>query len=124
MRWYVSRNGETVGPVEESQLAAWVSGGMSDASVRDDAGGPWTPVSSSPFASLLRRPPQQPPPPPAGASAALAIFGVLTGLGGCAGVTAGCTQMSPNATYAGFTAMVVGFALLALGRVLEKQARR
>ena len=50
MRWYVSRNGETAGPVEEAQLFEWVRGGMRDGMVRDEAGGPWTPLEQSPFA--------------------------------------------------------------------------
>lgn len=50
MRWYVSRQGETVGPVEPAQVTEWVRGGMTDAMVRDDAGGPWTAVLQSPFA--------------------------------------------------------------------------
>jgi len=53
MRWYVSRNGETVGPVEEHEVAEWVRGGMRDASVRDEHGGAWMPVAASPFASIL-----------------------------------------------------------------------
>ena len=55
MRWYVSRNGETVGPVEEADVANWVRAGMHDAMLRDEAGGPWTPVSQSPFGALLPR---------------------------------------------------------------------
>lgn len=60
MRWYVSRNGETVGPVEEAQVAEWVRGGMHDAVVRDDAGGHWTPIAHSPFGAGLV--PAQPTP--------------------------------------------------------------
>lgn len=57
----MSRNGETVGPVEESQIVMWVQGGVSDGMVRDEAGGPWTPVSESPFAHF-RSPAQLPQP--------------------------------------------------------------
>jgi hypothetical protein len=64
MRWYVSRNGETVGPVEEPLVVAWVQAGMWDAMIRDEAGGHWVPVSHSPFAPLWR------PAPPAPASVA------------------------------------------------------
>jgi len=53
MRWYVSRNGESSGPVEEAQVAEWVRGGMVDAMLRDEAGGNWMRVGQSPFAQLL-----------------------------------------------------------------------
>ena len=56
MRWYVSRGGETVGPVEESQVAEWVRGGMWDAQLRGEHGGDWQPVHKSPFAGLLPTP--------------------------------------------------------------------
>ena len=56
MRWYVSRAGETQGPVEEGQVVAWVRAGMSDGMVRDEAGGPWTPLAQSPFGAHLPRP--------------------------------------------------------------------
>src|SRR5687767_8421793 len=54
MRWYVSRNGETVGPVEEAELADWARTGQlgGGAFIRDEAGGTWTPIEHSPFASL------------------------------------------------------------------------
>ncbi len=55
MRWYVSRNGETVGPVEEREVAEWFHDGMRDGMVRDEAGGPWTPIMQSPFA-LIKKP--------------------------------------------------------------------
>jgi len=55
MRWYVSRNGETTGPVEGSAIAQWGSEGLivPGMFVRDEAGGNWTPVEQSPFASLI-----------------------------------------------------------------------
>ena len=53
MRWFVMRNGETQGPVDEAQLAGWIRGGMRDASVRDESGGSWMPLAQSPFASLV-----------------------------------------------------------------------
>jgi hypothetical protein len=56
MRWYVSRNGETVGPVDDAQVAQWVSAGMVDAQLRDEAGGPWTWVPQSPFAAFVPAP--------------------------------------------------------------------
>ncbi len=76
MRWFVSRNGQTTGPVEESEVAAWVRGGMADASVRDEAGGNWMPIQASPFAGLL-------PPDPAAKTRqvnAVIILLVLVGL--------------------------------------------
>jgi hypothetical protein len=50
MRWYVSKNGETTGPVEEAQIVEWVKAGLRDAMVRDEAGGQWTALTQSPFA--------------------------------------------------------------------------
>jgi hypothetical protein len=64
MRWYVSRNGETVGPVEEPQVVAWVQAGMWDAMIRDEAGGQWVPISHSPFAPQWRPAPPAPAPVP------------------------------------------------------------
>lgn len=61
MRWYVSRAGETVGPVDEAQVTAWVRGGMHDAMVRDEGGGPWTPVRQSPFWVQQRQEPAHNP---------------------------------------------------------------
>jgi hypothetical protein len=50
MRWYVSKNAETSGPVDEKQVVEWVQAGLRDCMVRDEAGGPWTPLALSPFA--------------------------------------------------------------------------
>jgi hypothetical protein len=50
LRWYVSRNGETVGPVEEDLVTAWVLNGMWDGFVRNELGGPWIAIGESPFA--------------------------------------------------------------------------
>jgi hypothetical protein len=64
MRWYVSRNGETHGPLDEAQVVHWFRGGMHDAMVRDEAGGPWTPILQSPIAgahALARLQPVQVP---------------------------------------------------------------
>jgi hypothetical protein len=57
MRWYVNRSGETVGPVDETQVAEWVRGGMTNATVKSEAGGPWFPISGSPFAGFAPTPP-------------------------------------------------------------------
>lgn len=53
MRWYVSSNGETVGPVEDQQVAAWVVRGMTDAMVRDELSGQWMQLRQSPFGAIL-----------------------------------------------------------------------
>ncbi len=53
MRWYVSRNGETRGPVDEAAVVEWIRGGMTDAMVRDEAGGNWVALRDSPFAMLV-----------------------------------------------------------------------
>lgn len=49
MKWYVNRNGETVGPIESKQVDQWIKDGMTDAWVMSDAGGNWMPVKQSPF---------------------------------------------------------------------------
>src|SRR5690606_33849021 len=56
MRWYVSRNGETTGPVDGGKLAEWGRDGLivPGMYVRDDeAGSNWMPVEQSPFAGLV-----------------------------------------------------------------------
>lgn len=53
MRWYFSRNGETVGPLEESALVDQVRAGVHAGMVRDEAGGPWTPIEHSPFGHFI-----------------------------------------------------------------------
>lgn len=50
MRWYVSRNGETVGPVDEGTIVVWVRGGMTDAQIQPETGGPWRHVMQAEFA--------------------------------------------------------------------------
>jgi len=59
MRWYLSRGGETVGPVDEAQIAEWVRMGVRDGMVRDEAGGPWTPLAQSPFVAALPTQPKK-----------------------------------------------------------------
>lgn len=55
MRWYVSRNGETLGPVDEAEIRKWAQEGMVVPGMffRDEAGSAWTPVEQSPFAALM-----------------------------------------------------------------------
>ncbi len=121
MRWFVSRNGQTSGPVDEAEVAAWVRGGMADASVRDEMGGNWMPVAQSPFASLV---PRLQPPSARQASNAVPAFvalGSILTLGGCVGMVDGCIASGNRATelYAGFGAMSVGFVLFVVGRVIS-----
>jgi hypothetical protein len=49
VRWYVSRNGETLGPVDAAQVVIWIREGMSEGQVRPETGGPWIALSDSPF---------------------------------------------------------------------------
>jgi hypothetical protein len=56
MRWYVSRNGETTGPVEEGQVVAWIQGGMRDGVVLPEEGQAWLPLSESPFVAIIAKP--------------------------------------------------------------------
>jgi GYF domain 2/LITAF-like zinc ribbon domain len=53
MRWYVTTNGETVGPIEGEVLAAWAREGrlVPGTHVRDEAASVWVPVEQSPFAA-------------------------------------------------------------------------
>jgi hypothetical protein len=57
MRWYVSRNGQTVGPVDEAEIRNWPPGSLIGAHLRDEAGGAWTPAEHSPFAAYVLPPP-------------------------------------------------------------------
>jgi hypothetical protein len=71
MQWYVSHQGETIGPHEGQVLHAkiqqMVGGGQSlaGAYVREEAGS-WMPIEQSPFASALQAPvlPAKPARPP------------------------------------------------------------
>lgn len=56
MRWYVTKSGETTGPVDESQITEWVRAGLRGCMVRDDAGGAWMPLDESPFAPTTSKP--------------------------------------------------------------------
>lgn len=55
MRWYVSTDGQTTGPHEEAEMKRLIDKGQATQAshVRDDAGGPWSPIVQSPFASLF-----------------------------------------------------------------------
>jgi hypothetical protein len=50
--WFVSERGETVGPWPEADVLTAIERGRFTigAVVRDNAGGQWTPIGSSPFA--------------------------------------------------------------------------
>lgn len=62
MQWFITMNGETVGPHEGPALYAKIqemaaSGqSLATAHVRDDAGSVWMPIQQSPFASALAAP--------------------------------------------------------------------
>jgi len=49
MRWYVQRHGQTVGPVDDSQVAQWVRQGMTDAWICPEGGQQWVPIAQTPF---------------------------------------------------------------------------
>ncbi len=53
MAWYVSRNGETMGPVDGELVRAWAKNGYHDMYVRDDSGGNWMPIAQSPFSQFV-----------------------------------------------------------------------
>jgi hypothetical protein len=52
VEWFVSEEGETVGPWTEADVVKAIDRGLFTiaAVVRDNAGGQWTPIGSSPFA--------------------------------------------------------------------------
>lgn len=92
MRWYVSRNGETTGPIDESVIAQDArSGELRGASIRDEHGGAWMSVPQSPFAALL-------PPDPEAAkrrSSAAAMLCVLFGISALF-VWQGCSSLKDS----------------------------
>jgi len=55
MDWYVSRDGQTVGPMSEEAVRDSINRGhvTVGAHVRDAEGGAWAPIEQSPFGSLL-----------------------------------------------------------------------
>lgn len=53
MRWYVSSNGETIGPIEDAQVVEWARVAGKGAMLRDEASSQWIPVEQSPFAGFL-----------------------------------------------------------------------
>lgn len=56
MRWYICRNGETVGPSEGAVLIELAREGKlhTGCFVRDEQGGSWMPIENSPFMGLVR----------------------------------------------------------------------
>lgn len=58
MRWYVSRDGEVVGPVEPAELIEWVrtrpAEQRSGLFVRDEAASAWVPIDQSPFVAAIK----------------------------------------------------------------------
>lgn len=54
MRWYVSRNGETVGPVDENLVVYWIKNYYAtNLMVKDEFGSNWMVLKNSPFRGLL-----------------------------------------------------------------------
>lgn len=83
MRWFVNRNGETVGPVEAEVVAGWSRAGMGDAFVCEEHGGVWRPIAQSPFSW------QSPSMQSQGSGCStLAILVIATGvlIGGCTAI--------------------------------------
>jgi hypothetical protein len=56
MRWYVSRNGETVGPVDWATLYEWGNRGWisPDMYLGAEGGNAWVPVEQTPVRALMR----------------------------------------------------------------------
>src|SRR5688572_2820336 len=56
MRWYVSRNGETVGPVDWATLYEWRNRGWisPDMYLWAEGGNAWVPVEQTPVRALMR----------------------------------------------------------------------
>lgn len=56
MKWYISQNGETIGPIEEATVREWVSSReiSADAFLRDEAATGWAQLAQTPFAALQR----------------------------------------------------------------------
>lgn len=64
MQWYVSRNGETVGPIDEREVVEWTKGGsMQGAMLRDEASAVWIRLDQSPFAQFAPAPTAAEPKP-------------------------------------------------------------
>ena len=78
MRWYVSNNGQTVGPVEETAVIEGLKSGQihPTASFRDEAASAWVPLAQTPFAALA------PKPKPKGLTPIQIIAGFVLGVGG------------------------------------------
>jgi hypothetical protein len=55
MRWYVSKAGETTGPIEEAAIRVMAKAdGLRGAQVRDENAGAWIAAEKSPFGSLMK----------------------------------------------------------------------
>jgi hypothetical protein len=78
MRWFVTRAGKTVGPVEDAQLAEWARQGRIEPGtfICDERGGAWTPFEQSPFAQLHRAQAMKVRPLGAIAVVSVGVFGV------------------------------------------------
>lgn len=58
MRWYINRNGETIGPVDESVIIQWGHNNqlLADMFVCAENGGNWVSIENSPFSNFVLRP--------------------------------------------------------------------
>ena len=84
-KWYVSRNGETVGPVEEARVTEWVRQGMTDAWVAEVGSAKWTQVGESKFLAP-KSSPKVPQHPKSSKGTLIALLFFL-GCGGVLGVS-------------------------------------
>lgn len=85
-RWFVRRNGETVGPVDHVVVEGWVGHGMTDAEVREEHGGTWRAVVHSPFVWRTRAGQSQRSAHPGTSTGTIIVLalGACVLLGGCA----------------------------------------
>lgn len=54
MKYYVTRNGETVGPVEEATVVSWIRSGMREGMVAREGESNWVPLAESNFKWALQ----------------------------------------------------------------------
>jgi len=54
MPWYVSKKGDTRGPVDDETVKRWIGDGMTDAQVCDASGRKWMRLDQSPFAPEVK----------------------------------------------------------------------
>jgi len=107
MGWYVRRNGEEVGPVDESVLEGWIRGGMTDAEVRYKDWPEWRPVMGTLLAQHA----------PAAQKRGIGCgwWLVILLVGGC---TIGACMAAPHI---GWTGWILIFGLWSIANHLERQ---